>query len=140
MSNVSLKSGLIANTNSNNSNASLVDFKWMGFGGLLLDSSGDIAFTSSTQEVLEDMVFTRLKAAVNGWKNYNIGADLDSIPGSVPDAELEIAVKKQITVALTDQFLNASAFSVSTIVNGSSLTAYVYISNTLIATTNIQLS
>jgi hypothetical protein len=53
---------------------SMVDFRWMSKGGVLLDATGDISFTTTPWECMVAMVNTRLKAAVNGWKLYPIGA------------------------------------------------------------------
>ena len=55
-----------------------VDFKWGTIGGIFLDGAGDIAVTDpTTNESLIDMVVTRLKAKLDGWQLYRIGADLE---------------------------------------------------------------
>ena len=58
-----------------------VDFRWMSRGGVLLDSTGDVSFTQTPWECLRSMVNSRLKAAFDGWKSYQIGADLENIDG-----------------------------------------------------------
>ena len=115
------------------SNSSIVDLKWMSKGGLLLDSSGDIAFTDSSLESLTDMVVTRLNAALYGFKQYNIGSDLDVLIGSTVDDELEIAIQKQVTQSLTNQFLPIGALVVNTIKVANIINIYVYVQGSLIA-------
>jgi len=41
-------------------------------GGLLLDSTGDIAFTASPWECLRSMANSRIKAALDGWQSYQM--------------------------------------------------------------------
>lgn len=60
----------------------MADFRWTSLGGVLVDGRGDIATTLSAREELETMVATRLKAAFNGWKLYQIGANLQAFIGS----------------------------------------------------------
>ena len=115
------------------SNSNIVDLKWMSKGGLLLDSSGDIAFTDSSLESLTDMVVTRLNAALYGFKQYNIGSDLDVLIGSTVDDELEIAIQKQVTQSLTNQFLPIGALVVNTIKVANIINIYVYVQGSLIA-------
>lgn len=57
--------------------------------------------------MLEDMVRTRLKAAVDGWKLYRIGADLDRMVGQTDPREYEPAIQRLVHSALTRQFLAA---------------------------------
>jgi hypothetical protein len=116
---------------------SVVDFKWMSRGGLLIDSSGDISFNATTLESIQDMIATRLKAAANGWQSYTIGADLESLIGSTDPEEIEIAIQKQITQSLTNQFLQKGSFTVQTISSGKLVNVYVYIQETLVASTSV---
>jgi hypothetical protein len=94
----------------------------MSQGGLLLDGSGDIAMCSSTLDSLKDMVRTRLKAELNAWKLYAIGADLNSQIGEMAPDELEPAVQRLVRTALSRDFLPSGGFSVETLVSGSSMT------------------
>jgi hypothetical protein len=115
----------------------IVDFKVMPRGGLIIDSTGDIAFTTTSFEAIQSMVIARLKASLNAYQLYQIGADLDAIVGNTISAELETTVNKQVVQSLTNQFLPMGTFTVETITVGSIIQVYVYIQNTLVATTNI---
>jgi hypothetical protein len=105
-------------------------------GGVLLDGTGDIAF-SSPKESLIDMVRTRLKADLDGWRLYRIGADLERRIGDAVDAELEIAIRRQATTCLQKQLLPPGSFTVKTVATGSQVDLYVYVNEELIATANI---
>lgn len=117
-----------------------VDYKWMSEGGLLLDGSGDISFTSSPVEVTISMVRTRLKAAVDGWKKYRIGAGLSDFLGNTSDAEAEIAIKRRILSVISSGYLPTSVFTVNTIRLGSNIQAFVYLNKQLIASTTIAIN
>ena len=74
-----------------------VDWRWQSNGGILLDGTGDIALTSDgTPESLLDIVRTRLKTTLNGWKLYRIGADLETFLGELIDPELELSIARQV--------------------------------------------
>ncbi len=112
----------------------MIDWRWMSKGGLLLDGTGDIALTGSDGlESLEDMVRTRLKAALDGWKLYRIGADLGEQIGKTVDAELELEIKRQVVRSLTTEFMPRGAFRVETLADGGRVHVMVYVSGSLIA-------
>jgi len=117
----------------------VIDYSWQSNGGILLDPTGDILLTEPTGlECLQDMVITRLKAALNGWQLYNIGADLQRDTGNTADAEIEVTIQRQITQSMTNQFLQSGDFTVQTLRDGDAITAFVYINNSLIATAQVQ--
>lgn len=109
-----------------------VDYRWSSQGGLLLDGTGDIADTSGTMDSVLDMVRSRVKAAIDGWKMYRIGAGLRRALGQANSNELEVVVKRRLISALTNNFLKASDFSVTTLVLGDTMTLYVYVQNALV--------
>lgn len=114
----------------------LIDWRWQSNGDLLLDGTGDIAVTnSSTLESIVDMVRTRLKAAINGWKLYAIGADLDARIGDTMGPELELTLRRQVQQALTKQLLPIGSFQVQTLADNGKITIFVYLNNSLIAQT-----
>jgi hypothetical protein len=111
-----------------------VDFRWQSQGGILLDGSGDIATTDpSTMESTVDVVRSRLKASLNGWKLYAIGADLQARVGDIIAPELEIALQRQVYNSLTNSFLPRGSFTVETLSFGDTVRVLVFISQTLIA-------
>lgn len=109
------------------------DFRWMSRGGTLIDSTGDIASWGSMEESVVDVVRSRLKAAVNGWKAYAIGAGLQDRIGDTVDPELEIKIQRQVADSLTRSFLSRSDFSVKTIAQGDQIRVLVYINRKLVA-------
>ena len=112
----------------------MLDFRWQSQGGILLDGSGDIACTNpSTMESTVDVVRSRLKAALNGWKLYAIGADLQARVGDIIAPELEIALQRQVYNSLTNSFLPRGSFTVKTLSFGDTVRVLVFISQTLIA-------
>jgi hypothetical protein len=113
-------------------NNTVVDFKWMSRGGLVIDSTGDIAFTDNSFEAVQAMVVSRLKADLDGWQLYQIGADLDSVIGTT--------IQKQINTSLTNQFLSAGSFTVETIALSNMIQIYVYLQGSLIATASVNTS
>lgn len=117
----------------------MADFRWMSAGGILLDGTGDIATTLNSLEELESMITTRLKAAVNAWKLYSIGAGLDIFPGNPVNSNTELSIQRAVTSALTRQFLPSGSFTVQTLAIGSSIEIYVYIQQTLITSTTLTL-
>jgi hypothetical protein len=119
----------------------------MSRGGILLDGTGDIALTDPMGlESIQDMVRTRLKAALNGWKLYSIGADLQNCLGNTAIEELETAMSQQVHQSLTKSFLRAGTFQVETIIeptvgnSGATATIYVFLNNSLLATVQVQQS
>lgn len=110
-----------------------VDFKWMSKGGFLLDGGGDLAFTGSPMECAISMVRSRLQAALDGWKQYRIGAGLDDYRGSTSDSSTEQSIQKSVIAALSNRYLPSSAFTVSTIRLGGEIQVYVYLNGQLIA-------
>lgn len=120
------------------STSGLVDWKWMSQGDFLLDGTGDIATTNpATLESVVDMVRSRLKAAIDGWKLYAIGADLNARLGDTVSAELELTLKRQVQQSLSNQFLPAGSFQVQSLVDGGKITLFVYLNKTLIAQTTV---
>lgn len=110
-----------------------IDYKWGSNGGILLDGNGDIAFTETSIETVVSMVRTRLKASVNAWKLYSIGAGLESFLGNTSNAEVEIAIQRQIAGALSKNYLPASTFDIRTLRLGNEIQVYVFIKQELIA-------
>jgi hypothetical protein len=111
----------------------VVDFCWQSQGGVMIDGTGDIACTDdSTMDSVVDIVRSRLKAALNGWKLYAIGADLQSAVGQAIDPELELTLQRQVSQSLSDGFLSQSQFQVTTLVTGSKILVLVYLDSQLI--------
>lgn len=117
----------------------MADLRWMSFGGTLLDGSGDLAVTLSSTEELESMVATRVKAAVDGWKLYTIGAGLETFPGLPVNTNTELSIQRAVTSSLTRQFLSAGSFTVQTLAVGSSIEIYIYLNKTLLLATTVTL-
>jgi hypothetical protein len=87
----------------------------------------------------EDMVRTRLKAALDGWKLYRIGADLDRMIGQTDPREYEPAIRRMVQSALTRQFLPAGSFTVKTVALGNMVYIYVYLQERLLASYTVNL-
>jgi len=114
-----------------------VDFQWMSQGDLIL-AGGDIATTTpNTLASIQDMTRTRLKAALNGWQLYPIGADLQARLGDTINQELNITLRRQVNNSLTNQFLPRGSFSVQSIQDNGTITIYVYLNQSLIATATL---
>ena len=115
------------------------DLRWTSQGGVLVDGNGDLAVTLSAQEELETMARTRLKAAINGWKLYRIGADLQSFIGSSVgiNQNTAVAIQRQVSAAMTNQFLPAGSFNVQTVVLGKEIQVLLYLGQTLIASQTV---
>lgn len=94
------------------------DFRWMSGGGILLDSTGDIATCSNLEESVLDIIRSRLKAKLWGWKLYSIGADLELRIGDMVNPELELQIQRQVVDALTKSFLARNDFQVRTFAFG----------------------
>lgn len=109
-----------------------IDFIWQSYGDLLLDGSGDIASTEDRRVSNIDMIQSRVKAALNGWKLYAIGADLQTLIGNTQSQEIELRAKQLITTALTKSFLSASQFKIQTISDGTTLKILVYLQDQLV--------
>lgn len=111
----------------------LIDWSWMSQGDLLL-SGGDISTTDpATLASLQDMVRTRLKAALTGWQLYSIGADLQARLGDTIDQELNIILRRQVNNSLTNQFLPRGSFNVQSLTDNGMITIFVYLNQSLIA-------
>lgn len=117
----------------------MADFRWMSSGGILRDGSGDIANTLNSLEEMESMVASRVKAAVDGWKLYPIGAGLDSFQGSPVNQNTELSLQRAVIASLTRQFLPAGSFTVQTISVGGTIELYVYIQKTLVFQSTVTL-
>ncbi len=116
-----------------------LDFKWMSEGGLLLDGTGDFAMATNSETIIT-MVRSRLKAAVDGWKLYRIGAGLGRYPGNTSDSDMETTIKRQVQLAVSNGFLPASVFQISTLRLGSVIQVFVFLNQQLIATADINLA
>ena len=115
-----------------------VDLRWQSRGGVLLDASGDLSFTQTPWECLRSMANTRLKAALDGYKLYSIGADLARLIGSTVPAELETDIVRQVESSLTREFLPIGSFTVSTLRIGSkACQVFVFLQNQLLASTTV---
>ena len=117
----------------------MADLRWMSFGGLLLDGTGDIATTLSSLEELNSMVMTRLKGAVKAWKLYSVCAGLQVFPGNPVNANTELSIQRAVTASLTRQFLPSGSFTVQTLAIGNTIEVYAYLNNTLVASTSLVL-
>jgi hypothetical protein len=108
-------------------------------GGVLMDGAGDLALTSLAIEELSTMVATRLKAAVNGWKLYKIGAGLDSFVGSPVgiNQNTELAIQRRVTSALAYKLLPTGSFIVQTLTLGNEVEVFVYLGQSLIASYSV---
>jgi hypothetical protein len=119
----------------------MIDFRWMEFGGIYLDPSGDIAVTSAaTMDSIQDTVQSRLKAATNGWKLYPIGADLEARIGDVTDPEFTLSLQRQVTDALSNGFLPTNSFQVKVLTYRTRVEVLVYVQNTLLANVTLNTS
>jgi len=116
------------------------DFRWMSQGGLLLDGTGDIAFTDSNLSDIIQMVRSRLKATTNAWKLYPIGANLESFLGNTSDQEAEVSIRRQVLSSLSRNYLPANVFEVSTLRTGGTIEVFVFIQKTLVAQATVQLN
>lgn len=115
----------------------LVDWSWMSQGDLIL-AGGDVATTDpTTLNSLQDMVRTRLKAALDGWQLYSIGADLQARLGDTIDQELNITLRRQVNQALTNQLLPRGSFNVQSVLDHGTITLFVYINQSLIASATL---
>jgi hypothetical protein len=85
------------------------------------------------------MAMTRLKAAVDAWKLYAIGAGLDDFIGSPVNANTELSIQRAVTASLSRDFLPSGSFTVQTLAIGSTIEVYVYIKQTLLASTTVTL-
>ena len=111
----------------------MTDFVWQSQGGVLIDGTGDLACTvESTLDSTVDVVRSRLKAALNGWKLYAVGADLQAGVGQAIGPELELTLERQVTQSLSDGFLASSSFQVQTLATSGQVLVLVYLSGQLI--------
>jgi hypothetical protein len=117
--------------------ATPIDFRWSSQGGVLMDGTGDIADTTGTMDSIQDIVRSRLKAGLNGWKLYQIGAGLKRALGQANSNEVSVVIQRRVVSVLTNDFLAPGSFTVSTIALGNAITIYVYIQNTLISTVTV---
>lgn len=117
----------------------MIDFRWQSNGGILLDGTGDIALSSvDGVESLHDMVRTRLKAAVRGWRQYEIGAGLESFIGQTMNPELELEIKRQVSRALTKEFLKKGTFQIEVLSFPGQIHVLVYVNYLLVAQAVLQ--
>ena len=85
------------------------------------------------------MVMTRLKGAVKAWKLYSVCAGLEVFPGNPVNANTELSIQRAVTTSLTRQFLPSGSFTVQTLAIGNTIEVYVYLNNTLVASTSLAL-
>lgn len=109
-----------------------IDMNWASTGGIIMSPSGDIALSPPTKGT-QQIIYSRLKAALNGWKQYIIGANLQAFHGTVVDEDLENDIQQSVANALSTQFLPSGSFEVTTLAAGGSVTIYVFINSTLAA-------
>lgn len=114
-----------------------IDWKWMSNGGLLLDGTGDIAGVDDPIASAIDMVSTRLKAALRGWRLYPIGADLERFIGNAITQELETSVSRQVMSSLSYQYLPSGTFQVKTLATAGAVTVYVYLNQQMIVSATV---
>lgn len=115
-----------------------IDYKWMSQGGLLLDGSGDIAFTSSSLETTIAMVRSRLKAAVNGWQLYpGMCVGLDNFRGNTSNSQTEADIQRAVLNSISSGYLPKSSFTVNTLRIYGAIQIYVFLNSQLIATSSI---
>lgn len=119
----------------------MVDFRWQSNGGILIDGTGDIACTSNnTLESEIDIVRSRLKAALNGWKLYRIGADLQERIGQFINPELDVALKRQVFESMTnDGFLKRDRLQAETLSHETTVHILVYVDGNLAGSAQIDL-
>jgi len=98
-----------------------------------VDGTGDIACTSNgTLDSTIDIVRSRLKAALDGWRLYRIGADLQERVGQFINPELDIAIKRQVYEAMTcDGFLPKNVLQVETLAYDKKVHVMVFVNGTL---------
>jgi hypothetical protein len=116
-----------------------LDLRWMSNGGVLVDGSGDLAFTDDPMEAIRGVVQSRIKAAFDGWKIYQIGADLGRVVGETVSQETEIKIQRQVQAALTKNFLPAGTFDVKTVPGVGNIMLYVYLNETLLTSAQVNL-
>lgn len=116
------------------------DFLWMSSGGLFIDGSGDLAVTVLEGQSDIDIIRSRLKAALNGWQSYQIGADLESFIGQATAAELETQIQQKVMATLTYQFLSSGNIKVKTRTTDGQVKIYVYYKDTIAATATVGVS
>lgn len=112
----------------------MIDYRWMSSGGLLMDGTGDIDTYNTPLESTVDMVRTRIKASLNAWQLYSLGADLQNFIGNVSDSELEVQIQRQVLSSLSRGYLPTNVFNVVTTRLGNTITVFVYIQKQLVAT------
>lgn len=119
----------------------MADFRWTSQGGTLVDGNGDIATTVSATEELESMAATRIKAAFNSWKLYQIGANLQQFIGSSTgiNQNTVLSIQRAVTASLTNQFLPAGSFTVQTVVLGKEVQILVYLAGKLLVSQTVTL-
>jgi len=81
-------------------------------------NTGDIAFGTSRSRPLQ-LVYSRLKAALTGWKAIcDLALIYNPFAGIVIDNTSQLAIQKNITLALSNQFLPNGSFQVQTTASG----------------------
>jgi hypothetical protein len=102
-----------------------------------MDGTGDIALTSSSWQSTVNIVRSCLKATLNAWQLYPIGADLEGMIGQAIEQEVQNQIQQRITAALTYQFLPSKSFQVKTRAAGDTIKIYVYVNDTIAATASV---
>lgn len=112
-----------------------MDFLWCTSGGVLVDGTGDISFSSPTQELV-DMVYTRVKASTEGWQLYTIGANLSSRIGCIVTPTLCSKLQTQVSNSLSD-ILIAGSYQVQTLATGNTIDLFILVNGTAILTATV---
>lgn len=112
----------------------------MSQGGIMLDGTGDIAFTDSPLDCVSQTVRSRLKSAIAGWKLYKIGCGLEDFVGGTADVTAETAIQRRVIQALSTNYLPAGVFNVKTLRLGGVIQVYVYINQQMIASIQVDVS
>lgn len=113
-----------------------IDFTWMSQGGVLMDHNGDIALGTADQGTL-DLINSRLKSALDGWKLYSIGANLQSFTGIAIDSVTQRSIQSAVVAALSNQFLPNGSFQIQTSKTGNAIDIYIFVNSTLVSQANI---
>lgn len=112
-----------------------MDFLWCTSGGVMVDGTGDISFSTPNQELI-DMVYTRVKASTEGWQLYTLGANLDARIGCLITPTLCTKLQTQVSNSLSD-ILTAGSYQVQTLATGNTVDLFVIVNSTAILTVTV---
>lgn len=114
-----------------------IDFRSSSRGGMLMDGTGDIAYTVDALESKQDITRSRLRAALDGFQLYPIGAGLNKALGQANSNEVEVVLKRRTVATLTNGFMPSGSFTVRTLRLGDAMTVFVYNQDTLLASATV---